>query len=569
MRFLAALLAAELTLVVLTPVQAQAPVPPPSPPPLPSGTKVQNTQRDTLWTGPRGLTDAPPFSPPPPAVPITETPAVGPVVFGTNIFTGAFSAEQFSGFNPNYQIAIGDRINFRFWGAFTYEANATVDPEGNIFIPNVGPVRVLGVRNADLNGYIATRIQAVYQSNVGVYANLEAAEPVKVYVTGFVRRPGLYGGSSWDSALYYLDKAGGIDPARGSFRDVTVQRGNKVRAQIDLYPFLLKGSMKSLQLADGDTIVVGPRKHVISVSGEVINPYQFEFTSPSERAAYVLSLAKPKPNATHVNITRKRGTELRNEYYALDEVGSIRVEDGDEMQITADKYPGTILVRVEGANLSERSIILPYGAHLSDAIAKIRPAPQANMEAIQLFRKSLMARQKEMLDSSLRRMEAYVLTARSATSEEAALRTREAELLLQFIERAKLVQPKGQIVLAGRADAGETLLEDGDIIRVPDRTVLVSVHGEVSFPTTMVYDRNTSIDDYITQSGGYTQKADTSRILILHQDGSFADNNYEVIRPGDEILVLPKVDSKNIEVMRGITQILYQIAVAAKVTLGL
>lgn len=569
MRSLVALLTAGLTLIALLPAWAQVPTPPPSSAQIPSSAKVQNGQRDPLWTSPRGLTDVPAFNPPAPAMPMAEAPPTGPVVFGANIFSGAFSAEQFSGFNPNYQIAIGDRINFRFWGAFTYEANATVDPEGNIFIPNVGPVRVLGVRNADLNGFVEAKIKAVYQSNVGVYVNLEAAEPVKVYVTGFVRRPGLYGGSSWDSVLYYLDKAGGIDPARGSYRDVTVQRSGKLRVQLDLYPFLLKGTMKPLQLADGDTIVVGPRKHVITVGGEVLNPYQFEFTSASERATYVLSLAKPKPNATHVNIARRRGTELRNEYYALDQLGSIRIEDGDEMQVTADKYPGTILVRVEGANLSERSLVLPYGAHLSEAVARIRPAPQANMGAIQLFRKSLMARQKEMLDSSLRRMEAYVLTARSATSEEAALRTREAELLLQFIERAKLIQPKGQIVLAGRADAGETLLEDGDVVRIPDRTVLVSVHGEVSFPSTMVFDRNASLDDYIKQAGGYTQKADTARILIMHQDGSFAESDSEAIRPGDEILVLPKVDSKNIEVARGITQIIYQIAVAARVALGL
>jgi protein involved in polysaccharide export with SLBB domain len=490
-------------------------------------------------------------------------------VFGANVFTGAFSAEQFSGFNPNYQIAIGDRINLRLWGAFTYESVAVVDAEGNIFIPNVGPVRVLGVRNSDLNGHIEAKIKAVYLSNVGVYATLDAAQPVKVYVTGFVRRPGLYGGSSWDSVLYYLDKAGGIDPARGSYRDVTVQRGGKVRAQIDLYPFLLKGSMKPLQLADGDTIVVGPRKHVITVSGEVLNPYQFEFTSPSERAAYVLSLAKPKPNATHINIARRTGIESRNEYYALDELANLRVDDGDEILVTADKYPGTILVRVEGANLSERSLILPYGARLRDAIERIRPAPQANMEAIQLFRKSLALRQKEMLDSSLRRMEAYVLTARSATSEEAALRAREADLVLQFIERARSIQPKGQIVLGSRPEAGDTLLEDGDTIKIPERTVLVSVHGEVSFPNTVVFDPNLSIEDYIRQAGGYTQKADTARLLVMHQDGTFAESDAEAIRAGDEILVLPKVESKNVEVTRGITQIIYQIAIAAKVAFGL
>lgn len=41
------------------------------------------------------------------------------------------------------------------------------------------------------------------------------------------------------------------------------------------------------------------------------------------------------------------------------------------------------------------------------------------------------------------------------------------------------------------------------------------------------------------------------------------------IQQGDEILVLPKAQTKGIELTRGITQVLYQIAVAAKVALDL
>ena len=41
------------------------------------------------------------------------------------------------------------------------------------------------------------------------------------------------------------------------------------------------------------------------------------------------------------------------------------------------------------------------------------------------------------------------------------------------------------------------------------------------------------------------------------------------LQPGDELMVLPKTQTKSIEVTRGITQIIYQIAVAARVALGL
>lgn len=505
----------------------------------------------------------------PQPVPQAES-LVGAVpVFGAHLFTGAFTGVQFSGFNPDYQISIGDQIKLRLWGAFTHDAIVQVDPQGNIFIPNVGPVNVLGVRNADLNGHVEQQVKRVYRSNVGVYVNLEAAQPVRVYVTGFVRQPGLYGGLSSDSILYYLDSAGGIDPARGSFLDVTVLRAGQQRAQFNLYRFLLEGSLGALQLLDGDTIVVGPRQHTVRISGEVVNPYQFEFGSDRIPASDLLALAKPRPSATHLSIVRRVGTERRSEYFPLQQAAEVFIEDGDEVAIMADKYPGTILVRVEGAHLGEHMLVLPYGARLKDAMARVKPAPQANAEAAQVFRRSVAVRQKEMLESTLRSLETSVLTARSATNEESTLRSREAELILQFVERARNVQFKGQVVLAGSGEAAEALLEDGDIIRIPEISSLVMVHGEVLFPNAVVYDRGRKVNDYIRQAGGYSQNADRSRILVLHQNGSFTEGTRTTLAPGDEIMVLPKVEAKRIESARGITQIIYQIAIAAGVLVSL
>jgi hypothetical protein len=266
---------------------------------------------------------------------------------------------------------------------------------------------------------------------------------------------------------------------------------------------------------------------------------------------------------------RKRGPQRRSEYFPLDQAGSVTVEDGDEVTLTADKYPGTILVRIEGANLSERTLILPYGARLKDALDRMRPAPQANMAAIQLYRRSVAERQKQLMETGLRGLETYALTSRSATSEEATLRQREGQQLLEFIQRARQVQPKGQVVLAGAAGAAETLLEDGDILRVPENSNLVMISGEVMVPNALIYDRAADLEAYVRQAGGYTQGADEARVLVFHQDGSVADATRTGLQPGDEIMVLPKIETKSIEVTRGITQIIYQIAVAARIALGL
>ncbi len=549
--------------------------------------QTQNT--DPLNTGPRGLIDfpaatrsgAPAATPTPgpataqPALPpLPPDPSLSPVplVFGSQMFSGRFASEAFSGFNPEYQVAVGDRISVRMWGAFNHEATQPVDAQGNLFIPNVGPIRVLGVRNADLNATVETQVKRVFRASVGVYATLEAAQPVKIYVTGFVRAPGLYAGLSSDSVLYYLDRAGGIDPARGSFLRVTVMRGGQPRAEVDLYSFLLQGRIAPLQLQDGDTVVVGPRQHTVQVSGEVLNPYIFEFAQPQVRATELLAIARPRPAATHLSIVRKIGAERRSEYHALAAAADVVIQDGDEVTLTSDKYPGTILVRIEGAHLGERSLVLPYGARLKDAIVRLKPAPQANVAALQLLRRSVAVRQKELLETSLRSLETYALTARSATSEEASLRQREGEQILQFVERARQAQPRGQVVLGDAASAGETLLEDGDVLRLPEMSNVVLVSGEVLMPNALIYDQDVSIDAYIRRAGGYTQGADKARVLIVRQDGSVVEavpNARTVLAAGDEVMVLPRVQTKSIEVTRGITQIIYQIAVAARIGLGL
>ena len=508
--------------------------------------------------------------PAPGPLPADPARAARPLVFGSQMFSGRFASEAFSGFNPDYQLAVGDRVHLRMWGAFNHEGTQVVDAQGNLFVPSLGPVRVLGVRNGELNERVEAQVKRTFRANVGVYATLEAAQPVKIYVTGFVKAPGLYPGLSSDSVLYYLDRAGGIDPDRGSYLGVDLLRGGKSKARINLYDFLLNGQITPMQLQDGDTIVVPPRRHTVQVSGEVLNPYIFELDSARTGADMLLAMARPRPAATHLSITRRTGPQRRSEYHPIADAAKIQIEDGDEVTVTADKYPGTILVRVEGANLSERTLVLPYGARLKDALDRLRPAPQANVNGLQLFRQSVAERQKALMETALRNLETYALTARSATSEESALRQREGQQILEFVQRARLIQPRGQVILAQAGGAGDTLLEDGDTLRIPEASNLVMVSGEVLFPNALVFDPQADLEAYVRQAGGYTQGADEAKVVVLRQDGSVvADARSTKLQAGDEILVLPRIQSKNVEIARGITQIVYQIAVAARIALGL
>jgi protein involved in polysaccharide export with SLBB domain len=495
-------------------------------------------------------------------------------VFGMNLFTGAFAREGAAHFNPDYVLATGDTVQVRLWGAYEHSATLAIDPQGNIFLPLVGPVPLQGVRNKDLQQVIDAAVRRIFRNNVSSYATLAAAQPVRIYVGGFVQRPGLYSGTSMDGLLHYLDQAGGIDPERGSFLRVQVQRGSQLRASINLYDFLLAGLIPALQLATGDVIFVPPRQHTVKVGGLAANPMRFEFSEPDRTVADLAHLAKPMAQATHLRIVRSTGPIRNVEYYALAEASAVRLQNGDEAEFTADKKPGTITVRVEGEHQSQQEYVLPYGSRLRDVLSLIQLNERSQVEHLQLFRLSVKQRQKEMLSTSLRSLEAAFLTARSGSSDEAKLRTEEANLTLQWVDRARRIEPLGQVLVADAPNRGEMLLENGDVIRIPGRESLVLISGEVLFPNAVAHQRGLPVEEYIRRAGGYTQTADSSRIVIARVNGRFEqvserESRSVRVEPGDQMLVLPKVDEKQRQFWKELTQVIYQIAVAAKVVLGL
>ncbi|MGL4774845.1 MAG: SLBB domain-containing protein, partial [Aeromonas veronii] len=379
--------------------------------------------------------------------------------------------------------------------------------------------------------------------------------------------------------LYFLDKAGGISPERGSYLDVALKRGGKTLRNFNLYQFLLNGNLQPTQLRDGDTLVVAPLRYQSTVRGKVANANKFEMATPHMTLAELLQLARPDADATHIRVSRNQGEDIRMDNYPLSDTATlarVMVSSGDTLEAIADKRYASIAVRIEGEHYSEQEVVLRYGARLGEVLNGLKLTRDADINAIQLYRDSVKVRQKEMLGSSLKAFEASILTARSASDGEASLRKSEADLLMQWVARAKEIEPSGQVVLANAPNLEEVRLEPGDIIRIPRQTNLVMVHGDVMFPNAILADQKRTVADYINLAGGFTQKASNSRILLLHRDGTFSqiekseleDRDIRVT-PGDEIFVLPQVETKSLQITKDFTSVLYQIAVSAGVLVAL
>jgi protein involved in polysaccharide export with SLBB domain len=505
---------------------------------------------------------------------VTET-TLGPTtVFGQWLFQGKFAQTSVPAFNPDYLISIGDTIDLRLWGAYQFGSRLTVDAQGNIFVPQVGPISVLNVRNGDLNDVVRNRVKQVYRSDVGVYATLAAAQPVKVFVGGNVKRPGLYFAFASDSLLHYLDAAGGIDPKSGSFHDIRVIRNGTVVRTIDLYDFMVDGKMTLVQFRDGDTIFVGPLRSTVLVSGLVATPTQFEISEPLP-LSQLMKMAGVSERATNVRVTHNTGAKREVVYLSLKDSADTQIQGGDEIEVMADRLLGNIIVGVDGEHEGRGQYVLPYKATLKDLLEVIQFSDRSQKDSLQLFRQSIAARQKQVLDQMLQKLEQSVLTARSATAEEAQLRTQEANLVLQFIERARKIDPRGQLILPKEIDPASIALEDGDLIRIPRQSNVVTVHGEIYIPNAFIWEKGLEVEDYIKKSGGLNQNTDGSRILLMHLNGEIATTSWQPfmdfthVRPGDEVLVLPQIDDKKFQLTKDIVEVMYQIAIAAGVLVRL
>lgn len=492
-----------------------------------------------------------------------------PPPYGANLFAGGYETERSDGLNDNYLIAPGDKINIWIWGAVNFSNVVTVDSQGNIFIPDVGPINVKNVAASKVNNLVTSHISEVFTNNVNVYVNLLTATPVSVFVTGPVIRPGQYAGQSSDSVLYFLKRAGGIDSDRGSYRHIKVLRQNQVIQQIDLYEFMQRGKMPTLSLKDQDVILVEPQGPMINVAGKVRNPFRFELKESKALGSELIDYALPLAKVSHVGVIGDRPSGPFSVYMPFKDFDRIQLSDGDKVLFNDDMHAQVYDVQVMGSYRGPSYFTVRKETRLHDLLNHIPIDPNmADYGSIYIMRKSVAARQKEMLDDSLNRLERSVFTAPANSDGEATIRTKEAELVMRFVEKARKIKPLGKVVVSDKGVIANIQLEQGDQIVIPNKTDLIQVGGEVMMPQAVVYNEGAKLEDYVAWAGGFTERANDKRIAVVHANGLMEFKGEGNVMPGDQILVLPKVDSKMMQSIKDITQIIYQVAVASNVILN-
>ncbi len=278
----------------------------------------------------------------------------------------------------SYILGPGDDLKIIIWSEMGDETvyDVTVNPEGQVYIPIIGLLRVSGSTVGEFE-------QAVLGNLTGKFAHfkgqvtLTKVRMLQIFVTGEVERPGAMTISALSTAFQALYQAGGPN-SRGSMRKIRVMRGKDVISNIDLYKYLMTGDKsQDVSLESGDTIFVPPVGPQVVVRGEVVRPARFELND-EKMLADVLAMAggiQPSANTRRMKVYRWQGDQRRKilDAGAADGAGALAsfdIRGGDEIDVERATEDVGNSVTVDGAVLRPGEYAVAEGLTLGDLLKR-------------------------------------------------------------------------------------------------------------------------------------------------------------------------------------------------------
>ena len=434
--------------------------------------RTNNEPKDNAITTSEGAT-APNY------VPEALSPS-GRKVFGRDIFNNkrlSFEPQMNIATPQNYVLGPGDQLVIDIYGATQESMKLTVSPDGEITIPEFGPVRVSGLSVASAQAKIRGKLGGYYQSSQ-IKTTLGQTRTIMVNVMGEVRVPGTYTLSAFATVFHALYMAGGISEL-GTLRSIKVYRQGRQISVVDVYEFILNGRLAgNVRLQDNDVIQVGTYDCIVDISGKVKRPMAYEMRH-GESLSTLLKYSGGFTGDAYKKLVRVlRNSEEMKSVYNVEEFDftSFKVADGDHISVDQiyDRFKN--MVEIKGA------VFRPGMYQLGDKVTSVRT----------LIERSAGLTEEAMVSKAvLRRLKPNRTQEVISINIDAILNGTEADIPLQ--NEDVLFIP--------------TLSEHQNL-----RTLTIT--GEVIFPGTYEYADNMTLQDFILQAGGLTDRASNVKVDV-------------------------------------------------------
>ncbi|CAN5495655.1 SLBB domain-containing protein [soil metagenome] len=293
-------------------------------------------------------------------------------VFGSELFTSNSLV-----FEPNlriptptgYIVGPDDELIINVFGFSEKTYNVSVSAEGNIYIPQVGPLFVNGLSIEQAAERIKSKLastiyKAINSGQTSVRVSLGKIRSIRVTVIGEAKKPGTLTVSSLTTLFNLLYLCGGPS-AFGSYRKIELIRGNQLKKTVDLYAFLLKGDQKdNVMLQEGDVVRIPYYATRLQLTGNVKRKGKYELVA-GETFDDVLKFSGGfSDNAFKSGITVYQLTETERKILDINknQFGNYAPQSGDSIVV------GKLLNRFENKLTIKGAVMRPGEYQLSGGL---------------------------------------------------------------------------------------------------------------------------------------------------------------------------------------------------------
>jgi protein involved in polysaccharide export with SLBB domain len=422
--------------------------------------------------------------------------------FGYDLFSSRMPASPTFDNVPvsaDYIVGPGDELNVLLWGRINRAFKLSVQRDGTVLVPQVGPLPVAGLSFAQAQKTIESQIDQIegVQSDV----TMGRIKTIQVFTIGQVAEPGLQNVSALAHVSDALVAAGGVSKT-GSLRRVELRRDNHVIRIVDLYSLLLHGDISADErLQPRDVVfvpVVGP---VVGVAGDVKNSAIYELKG-NETIESVLRMAGGVSAFGYAQRVQVERVQNHQQRIALDvdldnpQPRKFIAGDGDLIKVF------TVLPDQENVVKLQGNVNRPGSYQWEEG-----------MRVVDLIRDGQGVRDRTFFDYAL--LKRHQGAARTTHF----LRVDLGEAITNQSSLADSPLEPGDAL---------TVYSEGEINEVPT----VTVRGEVRKPGTYPLTDGMKVSDLVYEAGGpkedaYLAKAQLARIGIV--DGSVTQHSYEDI----------------------------------------
>lgn len=449
-----------------------------------------------------------------------ETPfmQVGPKIFGHDMFNNtniSFEPNMNIATPANYVLGAGDLIYIDIYGASQLTIEGTISPDGFIVIEEYGPLQLAGLTVEEANRRARAKLSTCYADSK-IKLTVGQTRTIQVNVMGEVKAPGSYTLSAFATVFHALYAAGGVSEI-GSLRNAKLYRDNQLKAEVDVYDYILNGQLSGdIRLQDNDVLVIAPYSVLVNIAGKARRPMFYEM-KPDETIGQAINYAGGLSSDAYtksMRLVRKAGSKMQVFNIDAYNMDNFTVADGDSL------YIDSLLMRYENMVELKGAVFRPGMYQLGDQTNSV---------------KSLM----QYADGATE----------TAFLNRAVLQRRRADRTLEVIP----IDLDG--IMKGRVS--DVTLRNEDILFVPDQKNMqeeqtLTIRGEVYEPGIYQFAYNTTIEDLVLQAGGLKESASTEKVTVarrdkkghietytfdLKKDFALGDKSGFVLQPNDEVLI--------------------------------